>query len=234
MYLLVKLVLGAMIVRLSDQFVFPENDQQEERKLISGHDITSIGRDGQRVIGELMKTNEVIQDKSDSSMNLIDDQYFCQNGTQFCTDPVTYPSKAIRKALRKQKRIINSMFDKDLYRLRMRSGFDLIHGGENVCGMTSSHIMPKAAKNKKGQFKFLVNGGEGTEDYIQLVKISQCLGEGEVCGKGKIFTREVTECRQEYTDHKLVALDEEGKQLVVDTFSFPSCCSCFMQTGLEL
>ena len=103
-----------------------------------------------------------------------------------------------------------------------------------MCGVTSSHIRPKAAKNKKGRFKFLVNGGEGTEDYIQLVKISQCLGEGEVCGKGKIFTRDVTECMQEYTDHKLVALDEEGKELVVDTFSFPSCCSCFMQTGLEL
>ena len=180
MYLLVKLVLGAAIVSSSDQFVFPENDQQKESNLVIGQDITSLGRDGQRVLGELINTNEVIQDKSGSSMNIIDDQYFCQNGTQFCTDPVTYPSKAIRKALRKQKRIMNSMFDKDLYRLRMRSGFDLIHGGENVFGMTSSHIRPKAAKNKKGQFKFLVNGGEGTEDYIQLVKISQCLGEGEV------------------------------------------------------
>jgi len=169
-----------------------------------------------------------------SALNLIEDQPVCGNGTDFCSDPIVYPSKAIRKALRKQKRVIKSMFDTDLFRLRFRSGIDLYHGGENVCSMSTTHIMPKAARNKKGQFKFLVNGGEGSEDYIQLVKISQCLGAGEACGKGKIFTREVTECRQEYTDHKLVALDEEGKELIVDTFSFPSCCSCIMQTGLEL
>ena len=169
-----------------------------------------------------------------SALNFIEDQPVCGNGTDFCSDPIAYPSKAIRKALRKQKRVIKSMFDTDLFRLRFRSGIDLYQGGENVCGMSTTHIMPKAARNKKGQFKFLVNGGEGSEDYIQLVKISQCLGAGEACGKGKIFTREVTECRQEYADHKLVALDEEGKELIVDTFSFPSCCSCIMQTGLEL
>jgi len=169
-----------------------------------------------------------------SSLNFIEDQPVCGNGTDFCSDPIAYPSKAIRKALRKQKRVIKSMFDTDLFRLRFRSGIDLYQGGENVCSMSTTHIMPKAARNKKGQFKFLVNGGEGSEDYIQLVKISQCLGAGEACGKGKIFTREVTECRQEYADHKLVALDEEGKELIVDTFSFPSCCSCIMQTGLEL
>jgi len=169
-----------------------------------------------------------------SALNFIEDQPVCGNGTDFCSDPIAYPSKAIRKALRKQKRVIKSMFDTDLFRLRFRSGIDLYQGGENVCSMSTTHIMPKAARNKKGQFKFLVNGGEGSEDYIQLVKISQCLGAGEACGKGKIFTREVTECRQEYADHKLVALDEEGKELIVDTFSFPSCCSCIMQTGLEL
>jgi len=181
------------------------------------------------------KNGEKNQLRNDfSALNLIEDQPVCGNGTDFCSDPITYPSKAIRKALRKQKRVIKSMFDTDLFRLRFRSGIDLYHGGENVCSMSTTHIMPKAARNKKGQFKFLVNGGEGSEDYIQLVKISQCLGAGEACGKGKIFTREVTECRQEYTDHKLVALDEEGKELIVDTFSFPSCCSCIMQTGLEL
>ena len=94
--------------------------------------------------------------------------------------------------------------------------------------------MPKAAKNKKGQFKFLVNGGEGAKEYIQLVKISQCMRAGESCGHGNIFTRHVTECRQEYSDHKMVALDEEGEELVIDTFSFPSCCSCYMQAGMEV
>jgi len=36
----------------------------------------------------------------------------------------------------------------------------------------------------------------------------------------------VTGCRQEYADHKLVAVDEEGQELIVDTFRFPSGCTC--------
>lgn len=225
------MVSSAMLLRPSEQFIFPDNLQYEvsERTVIGGGNTTQLGRDSQTVIDQNLHTYPVNQ-----QMNKIEDQTICENGTDYCTEPLRYPSREIRKALRKQKRIIKSMFDHDLYRLRLRSGFDIFHGGENVCGMSTTHIMPKAARNKKGQFKFLVNGGEGTEDYIQLVKISQCLGVGEVCGKGKIFTKEVTECRQEYTDHKLVALDEEGKELIVDTFSFPSCCSCYMQTGLEL
>ena len=225
------LVFSAVLLRCSEQFVFPDNVHHEvtERILTSEGNTTQLGRDSQAVIDKNLHTDPLNQD-----MNIIEDQTICENGTDYCTEPLRYPSREIRKAFRKQKRIIKSMFDNDLYRLRLRSGFDIFHGGENVCGMSSTHIMPKAARNKKGQFKFLVNGGEGTEDYIQLVKISQCLGAGEVCGKGKIFTREVTECRQEYTDHKLVALTEEGKELIVDTFSFPSCCSCYMQTGLEL
>jgi len=263
MNLIVKLFLWLMTAQQSHQFVFPDMIMEREDSnmdLVKNKDMISSVRNKDMAVqgkgtARDMVTNVESKDKivdmetkvSDSktdeknllrnafsALNLIEDQPVCGNGTDFCSDPVAYPSKAIRKALRKQKRVIKSMFDTDLFRLRFRSGIDLYHGGENVCSMSTTHIMPKAARNKKGQFKFLVNGGEGSEDYIQLVKISQCLGAGEACGKGKIFTREVTECRQEYTDHKLVALDEEGKELIVDTFSFPSCCSCIMQTGLEL
>merc|ERR1719206_1013481 len=64
-----------------------------------------------------------------SALNFIEDQPVCGNGTDFCSDPIAYPSKAIRKALRKQKRLIKSMFDTDLFRLRFRSGIDLYQGG---------------------------------------------------------------------------------------------------------
>jgi hypothetical protein len=239
MYLIAGLVVFVTTLRLSHQFVFPDMAGRDMLAKEAGRDIL-ITRNGKDITTQKTDSykdtekNNLIKEKDDSSLNLIDDKSFCRNGTEFCTDPISYPIQAIRKALRKQKRIINSMFDTDLFRLRLRSGIDLFHGGENVCDMSTTHIKPKAARNKKGEFKFLVNGGEGGEDYIQLVKISQCLGVGESCGKGKVFTREVTECRQEYADHKLVALDEKGKELIVDTFSFPSCCSCFMQTGLEL
>ena len=125
------------------------------------------------------------------------------------------------------------MFDTDDHRPLQgdRSGFDMVLARRKVCDMTTRYIRPKAAKNKAGQFMFLVND---VEKHVQLVRVGQCLGEGEECGKGRIFTKQVTQCKQEYLDHKLVALDVLGKELVVDTFSFPSCCSCYAQVGLEL
>ena len=39
-------------------------------------------------------------------------------------------------------------------------------------------------------------------------------------------------CRQQYTDHKLVALDDKKGEVVVETFTFPSCCSCFVAKDL--
>merc|ERR1712013_878173 len=86
----------------------------------------------------------------------------------FCSDPAGYPARNIAKALHRQKDSISSMFDNNLS-LQARAGLDTVTHMENICGMTTKHIMPKAAKNKKGEFKFLVNGGAGTEEYIQLV-----------------------------------------------------------------
>ena len=128
------------------------------------------------------------------------------------------------------------MFDTDDHRPPQgdRSGFDTVFARRKVCDMTTRY-RPKAAKNTAGQFMFLVNDvKEDEEEHVQLVRVGQCMGEGEECGKGKIFTRQATQCKQEFLDYKLVALDVLGKELVVDTFSFPSCCSCYAQVGLEL
>jgi len=244
MFCIMELLLLSVTIKHSTQFIFPDMLSKRE----DGVSDMSISRDfdTKKVDKELINkininlggdlVKEARRRKNISALNVIEDLSVCRNDTDFCSDPIVYPTKAISRALRKQKRAMKSMFDKfdtDLYRLRLRSGIDVYQEGENVCSVSTTHIMPKAARNKKGEFKFLVNGVQGDEDYIQLVRITQCLGAGESCGRGKIFSREVTECRQEYADHKLVALDEEGKELIVDTFSFPSCCSCFMQR-LEL
>merc|ERR1712119_54565 len=57
-------------------------------------------------------------------------------------------------------------------------------GFENICGLTTEYIMPRAAKNKDGQFRFIVNHPEG------------------------------------------------GEELVIDTFTFPSCCTCLMRQNM--
>merc|ERR1711994_96970 len=103
-------------------------------------------------------------------------------------------------------------------------------GFENICGLTTEYIMPRAAKNKNGQFRFIVNHPEGgDEQYIQLVRVARCAGAGEECGWGVMGPGIETRCHQEYLDHKLVALSESGEELVIDTFTFPSCCTCLMK-----
>lgn len=182
----------------------------------------------------------------------------CSGGASWCSHPIGYPKEAILKAVRNQKdsmlkiilptqRIpsekqglrLDPGIPVDEAVLGLRSGFSEIEedfpilneeedGFENICGLTTEYIMPRAAKNKEGQFRFLVNHPEGGgEQYIQLVRVGKCHGEGEACGWGVITERE-TKCQQEYLDHKLVALSENGEQLVVDTFRFPSCCNCLV------
>jgi len=101
---------------------------------------------------------------------------------------------------------------------------------EKVCNSLTEEIFPQRAKNKKGQYRFIVNGGDGLEEYVQTVTISKCVGAGLRCN---VDSQDETECRQEYIEHKLVSLDQSGKQLEVDTFPLPSGCSCYKRSLFE-
>ena len=99
----------------------------------------------------------------------------------------------------------------------------------------TDYIYPKAAKNKAGKFMFIVNRPAGSEEYLQLVKVTTCKADGEECAQGQLLGSGIsTACQQEYSDHKLVALSESGEELEVKTFPFPSCCSCVRNSQLEL
>jgi len=182
----------------------------------------------------------------------------CEEGLNWCSHPlIQYPTRSISKALNWQGKSIKNMFTSDLSPLiadKIRSDIGIRSRNnlpftplppvfndeppldDNVCTSKSSHIRPRAAKNKEGKWMFLVNGLEdddrGTE-FVQLVQVSTCLGAGHSCGEGQVFRGQATECRQQYSDHKLVALEGEGRELVVDTFRFPSCCTCHLHTSLE-
>ena len=231
------LVYTTLIVSCSEQFVFPDRLGHAWNRKLSPSVLSRTEFQNRRAGDEInypdMEQVNVINDER-SNRKYLNTNIYCETGDDYCSEPLVYPSSDIAKALSTQKSVVKSMFDTSLPKIQARSGFNSIHHMENVCSMSTSHIMPRAAKNKNGEFKFLVNGGKGAEEYIQLVQISQCLGAGESCGHGNIFSREVTECKQEFSDHKLVALDEEGQELIIDTFSFPSCCSCYMHTGLEV
>ena len=79
--------------------------------------------------------------------------------------------------------------------------------------------------------KYVKYGKIGFRDLKQVVKVTLCdTAKGEECGFGTFGVN--TECVQQKIEHRLVALEvskAEEPELVVDTFMFPSCCSCVMR-----
>jgi ribosomal protein L7Ae-like RNA K-turn-binding protein len=172
---------------------------------------------------------------------------YCPEGADWCDEPHDYPEHTILKAVAKQKKTVKIMFENEnipVKKINKTSELglrmfepeeaELEPAFENICDVETTYIKPRAAKNKEGKFMFIVNHPEGADEYIQLVRVATCTSVGEECGQGRLATSVHTVCNQEYLDHKLVALSDTGEELVVDTFSFPSCCTCLINTGLEL
>ena len=149
-------------------------------------------------------------------------------------NPINYPDYKVTEILSKNGSI-NQFLDKNKP-LNDFIGSDLRHidtSFENVCDEKTEYIYPKAAKNENGEFMFIVNNSNGSFKHRQLVMVTTCTRPNEECGEGEVF-RSATSCVQEYSDHKLAALSKTEEELAVDTFSFPSCCICKVNTGLEM
>lgn len=103
---------------------------------------------------------------------------------------------------------------------------------ENICEERSRYIFPKGANNTKEKFMFIVNLDDRAQ-FRQKVKVTTCLNPGGSCGRGDLVLEDIeTSCRQAFSEQKLLALSDNGKELVVDTFRFPSCCICkFRKVG---
>jgi len=165
----------------------------------------------------------------------------CGDGSSYCDHPMDYPETIIAKAMKKQKMtdIMKTMFDLEQpeIEVRSRSRFDEF---ENVCESVERTIAPRVGTNSQNQQRYLVNGQSGLEEMDTLVRtvhVVECLGSQqnghrEECGAGLVFGGTRTECKQEYMEQRMVALDMERGELVVETFRFPSCCSCRVLRGL--
>merc|ERR1712183_276395 len=176
----------------------------------------------------------------------------CPGPEDWCDSPPDYPNQAILKAALRQNNTLGSLFDSKLLveekevptettenSVQSRKGFpefeefvedDMI----NICSVKTEYIMPRAAKNKEGEYKFIVNHPEGGEEYVQQVRVNICRAAGQACGHGLLAAGGVnTKCRQEYSDHKLVSLSATGEELQVETFRFPSCCTCYVSQFTE-
>jgi len=146
-----------------------------------------------------------------------------------------YPSNAIIKALSKMnkytKSIVKSLAKNPLGRNMPENEIGLRMSGDdddievNVCATKKTRINPKGALNINGEFMWILNSPAGKEEYIQSVDTTVCLGIDKECLSGQ-FTGHVTRCKQEYSEHKLLALDKNAEEIIIDNFRFPSCCTC--------
>jgi len=175
----------------------------------------------------------------------------CAGSEDWCSSPPDYPDQAILAAALRQNSTLGSLFDSKLLLtekevptespgifnpVRPRIGLPQFEEFKeddsemiNICSVTTEYIMPRAAKNKDGEYKFIVNHPEGGEEYVQQVRVTLCRAAEQSCGHGLLAESGVnTKCRQEYSDHKLVSLSNTGEELQVETFRFPSCCTCYI------
>merc|ERR1712066_202038 len=167
----------------------------------------------------------------------------CPENEDWCDSPADYPEDTILKAALSQENTIRSLFDSQDIQSRLgiqtRNGlqeFDkfVADDMENICSVRTEYIMPRAAKNKDGEYKYIVNHPSGAEEYVQQVRVTICSEAEKSCGHGLLEETGLrTRCRQEYSDHKLVALSATREELQVETFQFPSCCTCYLSHFTE-
>jgi len=174
----------------------------------------------------------------------------CPDDAIWCDAPQEYPEEQIMKAVIKQKQTFKDIFDtkdksQDFISISQPSTnrnesftglasriSPLDDQFKNICGLTTSYIKPRAAKNKDGEYRFIVNHPDGADEYLQVVRVSTCNSDNEQCGGGIIESAGLgleSKCQQEFSDHKLVALSATGEELVVEEFRFPSCCTCLIR-----
>jgi hypothetical protein len=255
---------------VDDSSVVPTNDSTEDIL----EDSNSIEDE------EEWKLPECIGDEDNNNNN----NNSSSSSVTFCSNPADYPFAAIRKALAKDKLLVNLLREalpssssaasatarkgtaarEDVHfpsfesisgrsRGHAYSGPDIAAEPEvsqdkefasrsgllevNICSTRRAMEYPRKALNVNGDYLWIVNVNKkqsGEEDYTQVVTTTLCTAPDKACSAGETFSGHSTVCRQEYAEHKLLALGKDGKGLVIDTFRFPSCCTCNIIKGLEL
>ena len=157
----------------------------------------------------------------------------CEAGQDYCEDPDNYPTEIIAEAIATHYENVEEDEKTETIPPRTRRSLHLSSNtsypsSSPLCSVHSYTAAPRAARNTDGRFRFVVNGDHGQEldTWGQLVRVTQCRKQGVECGHGRVISSSKTMCRQGYSEHRLVAV-EEGGRLVRDTFLFPSFCTCY-------
>jgi len=179
-------------------------------------------------------------------------------GDEFCEHPLFYPEDQILKVLSgTDSSLVKMMFETEdeikdidsrhrsmMPMLGMESAAavnadvsissDMMMSPTKLCPTNSTWIKPRLAKNWRGDWKYIVNRPNNRDEYTQFVYVTTCSSDGSCDPSGHFLRSNIqSTCRQEYMSMKLVALGMDLQTAEIDTFRFPSCCSCIITNNLE-
>ncbi|CAH2105298.1 unnamed protein product [Euphydryas editha] len=130
-----------------------------------------------------------------------------------CTRVTNYPTELVKKLLNDLKSI-------NITKLTFEN-LDVVDGDfENICSYKEEIFYPLVAKNTAGTWKFILNGNSFQGFVVELCK--------EKCEEGTFITTGdyKLDCVQKFNYRKMLYLDMENREVAIDSFEVPSCCSC--------
>lgn len=89
-----------------------------------------------------------------------------------------------------------------------------------VCPTEVMYGKPKLARNKRGDWKVIVNAAE----FTQTVRMEKCLKPNSKCNF-IAYADFDSRCAQVHSFHRLLVF-EKGKGFYIDTFRMPTACTC--------
>ena len=150
----------------------------------------------------------------------------------FCESVNNYPKIDLKKDIKMSMSDFREIFGSESIegRKTYQDDDDLVE--ERVCRRIPKIVYPQMAKNQANQWVYIVNDVE----YVQAVVSEICEREGKPCSyMDSLPEGTYSRCRQKYSYKKLLAIHPTEQRTYTDTFSFPSCCACYVKgPGLRL
>lgn len=147
----------------------------------------------------------------------------CADGKSYCEDIESYPYDFVDNLIQKSNLPTELFFKEEVpNKIVNRNSLDESY----ICASSERTIFPKIAKNKRDEWKYIINQGD-KNGYVQGVVVETCRSHGRPC---ELFGSSLpegytTECKQKYTYRRLISITDSG-QVVHDSFQMPSACCC--------
>lgn len=231
-------VKGSFSLRSSTSEVLQQQPPASKPKCLGSPATVNLSH---RLLGLGRKRNDSAREDPRSARlkAMVRDVTPCKENQLICADDddQKYPANEIKAVLVRHKTFKSPVyFDKLFGRacevieaangVQTRNGFDLFE--EPLCVGAEKYIYPLKAMNVKGQWKFIVN----TDEYRQGLSIHTCINDiqGSPClyAGTEGINPDATECRQMFTKHRMLAIDDENGHVDFDTFKVPSACVCHL------